>query len=203
VEILGVGPLEIVVILVIALLVFGPEKLPEIGANLGKAVREMRNLSREITQGVDSARQAIEGPVEELSKPFKEANQAVKDVAAVAGTMRNPGQALEKALVGQLASNKAAETENTIASPNLGNLEPPPIAAPVTSELTSPEPGTSEPAAAEPAADSTQTAVEEIPTTSPVPEPAEMPAPEADVKPRAETDVPPASPEPSISSWEI
>jgi len=38
------GPLEIVVILVVALLVFGPNKLPEIGRQVGKAVKEFRRF---------------------------------------------------------------------------------------------------------------------------------------------------------------
>lgn len=38
----GVGAPELVVILVIALIVFGPGKLPEIGSALGKGVRDFR-----------------------------------------------------------------------------------------------------------------------------------------------------------------
>jgi sec-independent protein translocase protein TatB len=126
VEILGVGPLEIVVILIVALLIFGPDRLPEIGASLGKAVRELRNLSREVTQGMDSARQAVVGPIEELSRPFQEASQAVQDVTQAAGALSHPAQALEKALVGQLASPRpsGAETGNTIAPPAAGSNPP-------------------------------------------------------------------------------
>jgi sec-independent protein translocase protein TatA len=35
----NVGPLEIVVVLIIALVVFGPKKLPELGSGLGKGIR--------------------------------------------------------------------------------------------------------------------------------------------------------------------
>lgn len=38
------GPAEILVILVIALLVFGPNKLPEIGRQVGRGVREVRKF---------------------------------------------------------------------------------------------------------------------------------------------------------------
>jgi sec-independent protein translocase protein TatA len=38
----NVGPLEIVVILIIALVVFGPKRLPELGKSLGKGIREFR-----------------------------------------------------------------------------------------------------------------------------------------------------------------
>ena len=38
----NIGPLEIVVILIIALVVFGPKRLPELGKSLGKGIREFR-----------------------------------------------------------------------------------------------------------------------------------------------------------------
>lgn len=43
---------EIVVILLIALLLFGPKKLPEIGRTMGKAMRELRNAAREFSSSV-------------------------------------------------------------------------------------------------------------------------------------------------------
>ncbi|MHB1162017.1 MAG: Sec-independent protein translocase subunit TatA/TatB [Chloroflexota bacterium] len=47
---LGLGPGEIFVILLLALIVFGPGKLPEIGSGIGKAIREFRKASDSITQ---------------------------------------------------------------------------------------------------------------------------------------------------------
>jgi sec-independent protein translocase protein TatA len=38
----NIGPLEIGVVLVIALLVFGPKKLPELGNGLGRGLREFK-----------------------------------------------------------------------------------------------------------------------------------------------------------------
>ena len=38
----NVGPLELVVILAIALIVHGPKKLPEVGRSIGKGMREFR-----------------------------------------------------------------------------------------------------------------------------------------------------------------
>jgi sec-independent protein translocase protein TatA len=38
----NVGPLELVVVLIIALIVFGPKRLPELGRSLGKGIREFR-----------------------------------------------------------------------------------------------------------------------------------------------------------------
>lgn len=45
----NVGLPEMLVILVIALIVFGPRKLPEIGGAVGKAMREFRRASSELT----------------------------------------------------------------------------------------------------------------------------------------------------------
>ncbi|MFL5679547.1 MAG: twin-arginine translocase TatA/TatE family subunit [Chloroflexota bacterium] len=42
------GPLELLVILVIALVILGPGKLPDVGAALGKSIREFRKASSDI-----------------------------------------------------------------------------------------------------------------------------------------------------------
>ncbi len=46
------GPLELVIILVIALLILGPGKLPDVGAALGKSIREFRKASSDIQESV-------------------------------------------------------------------------------------------------------------------------------------------------------
>ncbi|MGK7932793.1 MAG: TatA/E family twin arginine-targeting protein translocase [Microcystaceae cyanobacterium] len=46
-NIFGIGLPEMALILVIALLVFGPKKLPEIGRSLGKAIRGFQEASKE------------------------------------------------------------------------------------------------------------------------------------------------------------
>jgi len=38
----NVGPLELIVVLIIALIVFGPKRLPELGRSLGRGIREFR-----------------------------------------------------------------------------------------------------------------------------------------------------------------
>jgi sec-independent protein translocase protein TatA len=38
----NIGPTEIIVVLVIALLVFGPRRVPELGRSVGKGIREFR-----------------------------------------------------------------------------------------------------------------------------------------------------------------
>jgi sec-independent protein translocase protein TatA len=39
----GIGPMELIVVLVIALIVFGPKKLPDLGRSLGGGMREFKN----------------------------------------------------------------------------------------------------------------------------------------------------------------
>jgi len=52
---LNIGPAEIVVILVLALLVFGPKRLPEMGRSLGRSVREFKKATSSMKEelGVD------------------------------------------------------------------------------------------------------------------------------------------------------
>lgn len=46
----GMGGQEVIVILIIALIVFGPKKLPEVGRALGEGLRELRRASRSLTE---------------------------------------------------------------------------------------------------------------------------------------------------------
>jgi len=39
----NIGPMELVIILIIALIVFGPKKLPELGRSLGSGMREFKD----------------------------------------------------------------------------------------------------------------------------------------------------------------
>lgn len=49
----SIGFPELLVILTIALLIFGPKKLPEIGRSIGKAMREFRKTSDEIKERIE------------------------------------------------------------------------------------------------------------------------------------------------------
>ena len=48
-----IGFQELVLILVIALLVFGPKKLPELGRSLGKTLAEFKRASNDIKQSIE------------------------------------------------------------------------------------------------------------------------------------------------------
>ena len=47
-----IGPLELVIILVIALVVIGPGKLPDVGSALGKSIKEFRKASTDVQDAV-------------------------------------------------------------------------------------------------------------------------------------------------------
>jgi sec-independent protein translocase protein TatA len=58
----GIGPMEVVVLCVIALLVLGPKRLPEAGRSLGRGIREFRDGVKELGPGArhDAARESPE-----------------------------------------------------------------------------------------------------------------------------------------------
>jgi sec-independent protein translocase protein TatA len=55
-------PLWLVVILIVVLIVFGPGRLPELGGAVGKAMREFRKATNDLTNEVTSAAQARPEP---------------------------------------------------------------------------------------------------------------------------------------------
>jgi sec-independent protein translocase protein TatA len=48
----GLGMQELIVIFIIALLVFGPRKLPELGRSLGRGLAEFKRASEELKEGL-------------------------------------------------------------------------------------------------------------------------------------------------------
>jgi TatA/E family protein of Tat protein translocase len=49
----SLGPAEILVIFVVALLVFGPTRLPEVGRQVGRGIRELRKFQQTITSDLN------------------------------------------------------------------------------------------------------------------------------------------------------
>jgi TatA/E family protein of Tat protein translocase len=74
----GIGPLELILILLVLLIVIGPAKLPEVAGTIGRAIRKFREATAE------------------LSKDFKEMAEEVKDAEKEASTALDPTGGLSK-----------------------------------------------------------------------------------------------------------
>jgi sec-independent protein translocase protein TatA len=63
------GPWELILLLVIVLIIFGPGKLPDIGNAVGKGIREFRRASSDLEESVrgESKEKDDERPVDERS----------------------------------------------------------------------------------------------------------------------------------------
>ncbi len=48
----GLRPEHILIIVIVALLIFGPARLPELGRSLGKAINEFRGATKDATEGL-------------------------------------------------------------------------------------------------------------------------------------------------------
>jgi sec-independent protein translocase protein TatA len=75
----GLGMQELVVIFVIALLIFGPKKLPELGRSLGRGLAEFKRASEELKEGL-----AVELAAEEEKRSAS--NQVEPQPAAAEGS---------------------------------------------------------------------------------------------------------------------
>jgi sec-independent protein translocase protein TatA len=67
-DIFGLGPMEILLILIIGLLIFGPDKLPKIGRDLGKAFRTFRKASSDLSNEVTKELEAVNPEKKDESK---------------------------------------------------------------------------------------------------------------------------------------
>ena len=79
-NVFGIGLPEMVLILVVALLVFGPKKLPEIGRSLGKAIRGFQEASKEFESEFKREAQQIENSITMQAKleDSKQPSQSVE-----------------------------------------------------------------------------------------------------------------------------
>lgn len=150
----GIGEGELAIIVVFGFLLFGPDKLPQMGRTIGRAIRQFRETQEKMTAVVQSE---IIDPVSEAAsapvKPKKAAatddnSDADEDAAETAAPAKKETFAERRA---RLAAEKAASEG---ATEDEGAAE----------EAEGAEPAEAEPAAA---------AVESEPAAEPEPEPAE------------------------------
>jgi TatA/E family protein of Tat protein translocase len=72
------GFTEMLVIFIVALLVFGPKKLPELGKSLGKGLREFRKATNELKSTWEDQVRDIETPLHDVKKDISQVGQDLK-----------------------------------------------------------------------------------------------------------------------------
>ena len=154
----GIGEGELAIIVVFGFLLFGPDKLPQMGRTIGRAIRQFRETQEKMTAVVQSE---IIDPVSEAAsapvKPKKAAatdddSDADEDAAETAAPAKKETFAERRARLAaeKAASEGAAEGENVSevpategAEPAAAAAEPEPVAEP------EPEPEPAEPTTAD------------------------------------------------------
>src|SRR3989339_626310 len=69
----GLSFWEMAIILLVALLVIGPKKLPELAKGIGKGLRAVRSASNNL-------RQVVAEPLDEIRKPLEEIRQPLREI---------------------------------------------------------------------------------------------------------------------------
>jgi len=72
----SLGMQEIIVIFILALIVFGPRKLPEIGKSLGKSLSEFKKASNDLKQAWEEEVQ-VEKEKESMAKLIQETSSSI------------------------------------------------------------------------------------------------------------------------------
>jgi len=83
----NIGAPELIIILVIALLIIGPGKLPDVGSALGKSIREFRKASSDIQESVKVDTSPVSAPP--ASAPPASASSALASEASAAAPVPN------------------------------------------------------------------------------------------------------------------
>jgi Tat protein translocase TatB subunit len=79
---LGTG--EILVIAVVALIVFGPKRLPELARKAGEMLAKTREATKSVTSALDSEYDGITAPLQDLKSEYDSTVKGLKDAASTA-----------------------------------------------------------------------------------------------------------------------
>jgi TatA/E family protein of Tat protein translocase len=116
---LGMGPMELMLILVLALIIFGPGKLPEIAGQVGKVVRDFRRTTSELSSEFSRT----------LSLEMEERRTTDAPAAAPAEAYAEPAPPVPEHLT-PTTDTPAAPAEPVIAPPVITVPEPVAASAP-------------------------------------------------------------------------
>ncbi|MEF2859166.1 MAG: twin-arginine translocase TatA/TatE family subunit [Collinsella sp.] len=144
----GIGEGELAIIVVFGFLLFGPDKLPQMGRTIGRAIRQFRETQEKMTAVVQSE---IIDPVSEAAsapvKPKKAAatdddSDADEDAAETAAPAKKETFAERRARLAaeKAASEGAAEGENAAEESEAEGAEPAAAAEPVVEPESAAEP---------------------------------------------------------------
>ncbi|MCD7734710.1 MAG: twin-arginine translocase TatA/TatE family subunit [Clostridiales bacterium] len=126
-----IGFMEIVVVFVVALLLIGPDKLPEFAKKLGAGLRAFRDatndLTSEIKENVVEPLEEAQAPIREAMEPLEEMDKEIKEsVKEVQTSLNNIGKPTKKPATQQ---GKRTATEQLTESPAADRAEAPVEAA--------------------------------------------------------------------------
>jgi len=113
----NIGAPELIIILVIALLILGPGKLPEVGSSLGKTIREFRKASADVQDAVKVNVDTTPLPNVLSGQSAPNATAPVEPAAPAPGTYT---QAEVEARVAAAVAAAKAETASSATPPAAG-----------------------------------------------------------------------------------
>jgi sec-independent protein translocase protein TatB len=88
---LNVGPLELLVVLAVALIVVGPERLPELARSVGRVIRQFREVQDEVRGMVSSG---VDDDMRQAADEFRKATGGVRRATDVKGAVRRAGKSI-------------------------------------------------------------------------------------------------------------
>lgn len=150
----GIGEGELAIIVVFGFLLFGPDKLPQMGRTIGRAIRQFRETQEKMTavvqsEIIDPVSEAASAPVKPKKTAVDDDSDADEDVAEAAAPAKKETFAERRARLAaeKAASEAAAEGEG--AAEEAEGAEPAAAAEPVVEPEPAAEPEP-EPEPAEP-----------------------------------------------------
>ncbi|MDK2744363.1 MAG: twin-arginine translocase TatA/TatE family subunit [Nitrospira sp.] len=87
----GLGASEILIILVIAFLLFGPKQLPEVGRQVGKAIKSFKDTADDLRKSVEPELNMIQQEVKMVEQDFQASMKEAEEEIAAAGKQAENG----------------------------------------------------------------------------------------------------------------